>query len=89
MTGFIGITLGAWGLPFFVLGPLIKQLEVEFGWSRTGVAACASFLATGLVIGTPIAGRLADRLGIRSVVIPSIILYALCFGLTSQVGLSL
>jgi MFS family permease len=86
LAAFVGVMTGAWAFPVFILGPLIKPFEAEFAWSRTGIVACTSFLAAGLVIATPIAGRLADRIGVRVVAMTSMVMLVLCFGVMSMIG---
>src|SRR5262249_28827755 len=60
-----------------VFGVYIKPLEAEFGWSRAALsgAAAISLLLLGAV--GPFVGRLADRVGARSVIAWSLLVLAL------------
>lgn len=78
LAAFVGVMMGAWSFPIYILGPLVKPLEAEFGWSRNGIVACTTFLAAGLALGTPLFGRLADRLSVRGVATTSMLMFALC-----------
>ncbi len=53
--------------PIVVIGPLIKILQAEFGWSRAAITTPYLFLAIGTVVFGPIAGSLVDRVGPRRV----------------------
>ena len=60
-------------MPF---GLFIPQLEQEFGWTRTEITASLSIFLVVLVILLPFVGRLIDRIGIRRIAVPSILLYS-------------
>jgi MFS family permease len=83
---FVGIMLSATIFPFYILGPLIRPLQAEFGWSRTGLSACLSLLAGGTTVGTFIVGQLIERASVRMVAITSMAAYALSFGLFALFG---
>lgn len=70
----------------FSFGLLIKEFEVEFGWSRTLMSACTSvaFLVMGIL--AMVVGPLSDRLGPRRVLVMSGVGYGVGFALISQVG---
>jgi len=77
LTAMAGAAVGMIGLSVYSLPFLAGPLAAEFGWQRTDVTLAASFLVGGLALTGPIAGRLCDRFGVRSVILPSIVLYAL------------
>lgn len=70
----------------FSFGLLIKELEVEFGWSRTLMSACSSvaFLCMGIL--AMVAGPLSDRLGPRRVLLVTGAGYGAGFALISLIG---
>ena len=86
VASFVGIMLSATILPFYVLGPLMKPLQLEMGWSRSGLSACLSVLAAGVTIGTFIVGKLVERVPARIIAIVSMAAYALSFGLFAWLG---
>lgn len=74
ITALIGIMTSVVTLPFYMLGPLTKSLEAEFGWERTSIVAASSFIQMGSIIGMPIAGRLAIRIGGKETCLISILI---------------
>jgi MFS family permease len=86
VASFVGIMLSATILPFYALGPLIKPLQAELGWPRSGLSACLSALAAGITIGTFIVGKLIDRVPAPIVAVVSMAAYALSFGLFAWLG---
>jgi MFS family permease len=78
--------LAAWVLPFFILGPTLKALEAEFGWSRAAVMAGSSFLTAGAALATPLAGYVVDRIGARPVALFALTLSAFGVGCLSLLG---
>jgi MFS family permease len=64
----------------------IRQYAAEFGWTRGEIALQAmSTLSAGLL--APIVGRMADRFGVRPIIIASITGFALtCIGMANQTG---
>src|SRR5580658_8065598 len=86
VASFVGIMLSATVLPFYALGPLMKPLQVELGWPRSGLSACLSALAAGVTIGTFIVGKLIDRAPTRIVAVVSMAAYALSFGVFAWLG---
>lgn len=75
----LGMGISVTGLPFYAAGVFVLPLEQAFGWSRSEIAGfhVALFLAVGTA--SPIAGRLIDKLGARTVVIASMLAMAACF----------
>lgn len=73
----VGMATGA-GLYHYVSSLFIGALESEFGWSRGDIAGAAAFGLMG-ALSAPFIGRMADRLGARSVAIACIVAMAFCF----------
>src|SRR5215470_1686510 len=68
-------------------GVYVKPMEVEFGWSRAALSEVAAMSLLLLGVVSPLAGRLADRLGGRRVMTLSIILLgagAICSAFVSR-----
>ena len=72
-----GLLVGNGPLMQFGFTVFVKPLADDFGASRATIstAILVGFVVTGLL--TPFAGRLVDRYGVRRVVLPSIVLFAL------------
>lgn len=73
----LGISAGVAPFVFASLGLFILPFQNEFGWSRSELSALLPILVISLMIVQPFLGRLMDRVGVRRVLIPSLI----CFGL--------
>jgi MFS family permease len=71
---------------FFVYSLLIKELEVEFGWSRTTLSIGASLAGLLMGVYAIIGGRLSDRFGPRIVLTCSGLLYGLGYAAISQIS---
>ena len=78
LAGFVGIMMGAWALPLYLLGALTAPLHAEFGWSVAEVASSVAFLAAGSTIAMPLIGLLADRFTARTLAVASIAIFASC-----------
>ena len=58
-----------------VFGFFLKPIAEEMTWPRSSVSLALLFVAIGAAIAFPIVGRLVDRLGVRKVVLPGIVLF--------------
>ena len=58
-------------------GVFLKPLSEEFGWSRTEISLGFSISTLVLSAALPIVGRLLDRHGARTVIVPSLLLFGL------------
>ena len=81
----LGSAAGIGGLPVFCLPLFITPLHESFGWSRGEIGAAASILSLLIFIGSPLVGRVADRLGARRVILTTILLEAAGMFAVSQV----
>jgi MFS family permease len=73
----LGLLVGNGPIMQFTFGVLLTPVSREFGWNRGTVS---SAIVAGLwttAVATPVFGRLVDRLSIRVVALPAIILFSL------------
>jgi MFS family permease len=82
---FGGMMMGVGSVPFYLLGPLIKPMQAEFGWSAIVLPTCSSLLALGVTLGSPLVGKLADQRSPRLIAIVSLLALAACFFMASLV----
>ena len=73
--GFViqGVIIGA----MFAYGVFFRELEAEFGWSRTMISGASSLSFVVMGVLAIVAGKLNDKIGPRILITAS----ALCFGL--------
>jgi MFS family permease len=69
----VGVGLGLSPLPFYSIGVFTKPLAEEFGWARAEIQLVLAFITLGALIGSPIVGALMDRIGVRRVVLVSVV----------------
>lgn len=73
----IGIGLGMSPLPFYTIGTFAIPLSAEFGWGIDQVmSALVAFTLVAFVM-SPIIGHITDRVGVRKVVLFSIVSFSL------------
>jgi MFS family permease len=85
----LAIGVGMMGVGFYSLGLFVTPLQAEFGWTRAQVSGAATFQQLGIFMSAPIVGRLADRVGNRTIAIASYIATPLAFLALAQTGPSL
>ncbi|MGI9292358.1 MAG: MFS transporter, partial [Pseudomonadales bacterium] len=76
---FLGIGVSLVSLTYYSAGIWIKPWQEAFGWTRTEIGTGHSLMTLTIVLTAPIAGKVIDRYGLRSVSTISLFLYA--FGL--------
>ncbi len=81
----LGVATGV-SLFAYLVSLFIRQYAAEFGWSRGEIASTAfATLAAGLT--APFIGRLADRVGVRPVILVSVLGFgAVCVAMANQTG---
>ena len=70
----------------FSYGIFFKELELEFGWSRTLLSSCSAIAFLSMGILAIIGGRLTDKYGPSIVLGISGVLFGLGFALISQIS---
>ena len=65
----------------YTLGLFIKPLNQEFGWDRASISAAGGIAAIFSAITVPFVGSLIDRWGVRTVLLPIVVLCALSVAL--------
>ncbi|MEW6297507.1 MAG: MFS transporter [Thermodesulfobacteriota bacterium] len=73
----VGLFMGYGPIVSFTFGVFLKPLGAEFGWSRAEISLAFSLSLLVMSGAFPLVGRLVDRFGARTVIVPSV----LCFGL--------
>ena len=81
----IGLAFGYSNVAILSFGLFVVPLGAEFGWSRSEISLAMGLLLWLVVVTGPLAGLLLDRFGVRRILIPSIVLFALAFGSLSFV----
>jgi len=74
---FFGMALSYAMFTVFAFGTFVKPLEEEFGWQRGELSFALTMTNIAVVIASPSLGFIIDRLGVRRVLIPSLILMGL------------
>jgi MFS family permease len=80
----VGVALSVSALPFYTAGVFVQPLQAAFGWSRGEIAGANTALFWAIGLASPIVGLAIDRIGVRPVVLVSMLALAAGF-----VGLSL
>jgi MFS family permease len=60
----------------YTLGLFIKPLNQEFGWDRASISAAGGIAAIASAITIPFVGSMMDRWGVRTVLLPIVVLCA-------------
>jgi MFS family permease len=80
----VGMLLGAAPIVAFSFGVFLKPLTQEFHASRAAISLCVTVLNFSSGIVSSLVGFLCDRVGARRVVLPGMMLLALCL-LSAQI----
>lgn len=73
---FVGMFGNIGPLVYASFGFIVLKLESDFGWSRSDMTLSISLLTLVSAAAHPAFGRLVDRFGVRSTLIPSLLLMA-------------
>ena len=72
----LALTVGSGPINVFAAGVFIKPIAKEFGFGRGQISTAIGLANLMMAITVPFLGRLYDRKGIRAVLLPTILLYA-------------
>lgn len=73
----IGLAVSVSTVFLSAFSQFFRPLAAEFGWTRGQLSLAFSLAALCITLATPIAGKLITRLGVRRILVPSIICFAL------------
>ncbi len=73
----VGLALGYSNIGVVSFGLFVIPLADAFGWGRGDISVAMLLMNATVVVMAPLAGVLIDRLGVRRVLLPSIVLFAL------------
>ena len=79
----LGLIVGNVTVLQFSASVLMKPIMAELGWNRSMVSAAVLLGSVFAAVGTPIAGKLMDRHGIKRVTLAVITLFALAIAAMS------
>lgn len=77
LAAFFGLSLCYAMFTVFAFGIFLNPLAAEFGWQRGEMSFALTITNVVLVVAAPALGGMIDKLGVRRVLIPSIVLMAL------------
>ena len=70
----VGMSAGPSQYAFGSLALFIKPLTEEFGWDRAQISLASTFFTVALLFSLPVAGRVADTIGTKRLLIPSMVI---------------
>ncbi len=79
LSAMLGIGLGLSPLPFYTIGILAPELAREFGWGFAEILGGLPIMTFAVLLASPLVGLLADRIGVRTVALWSLLLFGLAF----------
>jgi MFS family permease len=74
----VGLLLSIAPVVTFTLGVFLKPLSQEFNWNRAEISFAYTLCTLAGSAALPILGRVVDRYGVRTVVVPSLLLFGAC-----------
>lgn len=86
LAAWAGIATGVAGIAPYALGPSMPYFQAAFGWNRTQISMAFIFFAISLFVASPIAGRLADRYGVRKTTLISTMLFVPALAVFSRLA---
>lgn len=82
----LGIGVGVIALPSPAIGVFMRDLQAEFGWSRTQISLGPTILVAGLALASPLLGWVADRVAAAWITLVSLAALATSLFLFSRLG---
>lgn len=82
----VGMSTAPSQFAFGSLGLFIVPLSDEFGWNRAEISFALTVFTVSLAVCLPLVGRIADRVGSRRVVVPSILVCGLSLAAIPLIG---
>jgi MFS family permease len=79
----LGVALSVSALPFYTAGVFVGPLQAAFGWTRAEVAVANTALFWAIGLASPLVGAAIDRIGVRRVVMASMLALSAGFGALS------
>jgi len=86
MASAIGFGLGLSALPFYTNGVFVQPLSQEFGWSVSAIQGGILIMLMGSLFMSPVIGWIADKYGVRNLVLASILAFGLALASMSQIN---
>ena len=80
LAAMIGIACGSSPVPFTSIGQLIGPIHESLGWSVAAISLAITLYGLSAAAMAPFLGMLADRFGVRSVAIGSLLAFGVSFG---------
>jgi len=79
LASLVGIGLGLSPVPFYTIGMLAPELAKRFHWKFGEIMGGVTIMTATVLLVAPVVGLLADRFGVRRVVLASIIAFGVSF----------
>lgn len=79
MTAVLGIAVSFGSLVIFSFSVFVKPLSDRFGWDRTDISLAFTLTALMVAACSPFIGRVVDRMGARTVLLPCVAVYGAAF----------
>ncbi|MFF1555814.1 MFS transporter [Rhodococcus erythropolis] len=86
LASIVGIGCGAIALPTAAISLFMRDLQADFGWSRTDLSFTSTLMLTALALAAPAVGWLADRYRTSQITGFSMIAMGCCFLVLSRLG---
>lgn len=80
----LGMAAGNAPISLYSFGALMKPLQAQYGWDRAQVSLAPSLASLCTTIWIPFLGAAIDRWGLKRVMVPAILAYALNLALIGQ-----